>query len=303
MTTRTTRWEWRLALLFSCIFALVTSACGGASSEAAAPAKSAVGQPGAEMMLDSAEAAPEAAAPEPPPAEEPMAAPARAPSSLGDESKVAQGGPPRVQTKQEAADVPTPTPGIPPGSESASAPGREPLLIYAATMTLAVFGTRDAIAAVEELARSKGGYLVSRGDETVTIRVPAKAFQSTLGGVSKLGDELHREVNVRDVTEQFADFEIRLKNAEAVRARLEALLAKAGKVEDALAVERELERVTQTIEQLKGRMRLLSELIAYSTITVNFHARPQDQVGSEVRLPFGWLGALGLPPLMNLEAQ
>jgi hypothetical protein len=25
-------------------------------------------------------------------------------------------------------------------------------------------------------------------------------------------------------------------------------------------------------------------------------------VGSEVRLPFDWLGGLGLPPLMNLEA-
>jgi hypothetical protein len=109
-------------------------------------------------------------------------------------------------------------------------------------------------------------------------------------------------VNVRDVTEQFADLEIRLKNAEAVRERLQALLAKAAKIEDALAVERELERITQTIEQMKGRLRLLGELIAFSTITVNFQARPQDQVGSEVRLPFDWLRELGLPPLLNLEA-
>lgn len=169
-------------------------------------------------------------------------------------------------------------------------------------MTLAVFETKNAIDAVEELARSRGGYLVSRADQTVTVRVPTKAFQGALTGVSKLGDELHRQVNVRDVTEQFADLEIRLRNAEAVRERLQALLAKATKIEDALAVERELERITQTIEQMKGRLRLLGELIAFSTITVNFQARPQDQVGSEVRLPFGWLRELGLPPLMNLEA-
>jgi hypothetical protein len=110
-------------------------------------------------------------------------------------------------------------------------------------------------------------------------------------------------VNVRDVTEQYADLEIRLKNAEAVRQRLEALLAKAGKVEDALAVERELERITQAIEQMKGRLRLLSELVAFSTITANFQARPRDQVGSETRLPFPWLGELGLVPLLNLEAK
>jgi hypothetical protein len=171
-----------------------------------------------------------------------------------------------------------------------------------ATMTLAVFETKAAIDAVEELARSRGGYLVKRSDQSVTVRVPTKTFQSTLGGVSKIGDELHREVNVRDVTEQYADLEIRLKNAEAVRQRLEALLAKAGKVEDALAVERELERITQSIEQMKGRLRLLSELVAFSTITANFQPRPRDQVGSETHLPFPWLGELGLVPLMNLEA-
>src|SRR5262249_33276670 len=111
-----------------------------------------------------------------------------------------------------------------------------------------------------------------------------------------------RDVNVRDVTEQFADLETRLKNAEAVRQRLEGLLAKAAKVEDALAVERELDRVTLIIEELKGKLRLLSELIAFSTITVNFQARPQDAVAPDVLLPFDWLGGLGLPSLMNLEA-
>jgi hypothetical protein len=255
---------------------------------------------------EESEAAPEAAAPDAPSEMPAPVAAEPAPPGLFDEGKVAQGGPPRAtapKAEEAARDVPAPTPGIPPGADSAFVPGREPLLIYTATMTLAVYGARDAIGAVEELARKSGGYLVSRGDETVTIRVPTKAFLGALGSVSKLGDELHREVNVRDVTEQFADLEIRLKNAEAVRQRLEALLAKAGKIEDALAVERELERVTQTIEQMKGRLRLLSELIAFSTITVNFRARPHDQVGSEVHLPFGWLGELGLVPLMNLEAQ
>jgi hypothetical protein len=288
-----------LAVLFVWIFALVTSACGGGSE--LAPAKSAAGYPGGDPgFLGEQEVAKEAveeSAPEAPPAE---------PTSLSDERPIAQGGPPRTAPKAAVSDVPSPTPGVSPSNGTpplTPTPGREPLLIYTATMTLAVFGARDAIAAVEELARSTGGYLVSRGDESVTIRVPTKAFQGVLGGVGRLGDELHREVNVRDVTEQFSDIEVRLRNAESVRLRLEALLAKAGKIEEALAVERELERVTQTIEQLKGRLRLLSELIAFSTITVNFRARPQDKVGSEMRLPFGWLGELGLVPLMNLEAQ
>ena len=305
MTTPRKRFRAVLTVLFAWILGLATSACGAARE--VAPAKSASGTASADYVADEAASESE---PAPPAPTEPARTPAEAPPSFLDEKATAQAGPPRM-TKGEASDVASPTPGVSPAPGTppsappadASAPGRQPLLIYTATMTLAVYGAREAIAAVEELARSSGGYLVTRRDESITIRVPTKAFQGALGGVSKLGDELHREVNVRDVTEQFADLEVRLKNAEAVRLRLEALLAKAGKVEDALAVERELERVTQTIEQLKGRLRLMSELIAFSTITVNFQARPHDQVGSEVRLPFGWLGELGLVPLMNLEAQ
>jgi hypothetical protein len=293
MANGTSIWGSFIAFVFACIFALVGTGCGGGSELASA--KSAAGQPGMHMV-SAQEAAPEAAAHED--ADEAPAAPPAPPSPM--EGAIAQG--PAGPTKPQAADVPTPTPGIPVAPEAATSPVRSPLLIYTATVTLAVFGTKDAIGAVEELARGLGGYLVARSDETVTVRVPAKAFQGALSGVSKLGDELHRDVNVRDVTEQFADLEVRLKNAEAVRLRLESLLQKAAKVEDALAVERELERVTQTIEQIKGRMRLLGELIAFSTITVNFRARPQDQVGPHVRLPFDWLGELGLPPLMNLEA-
>jgi hypothetical protein len=85
-----------------------------------------------------------------------------------------------------------------------------------------------------------------------------------------------------------------------VRQRLEALLAQAGSVEDALAVERELARVTESIELYKGKLELLRELVAFSTITVNFRARPTERVNSDVPLPFEWLNQLGLPNLLSL---
>ncbi|HEX6274984.1 MAG TPA: DUF4349 domain-containing protein [Polyangiaceae bacterium] len=299
MTTRSQRVRGGLRVLFACIFALVAAGCGAGGEMA--PAKSASGASAAPANHGEAEAASEHA---PPPAVEAPEAPS-GPPSLFDAQPLAQAAPGR--SRGAVSDAPAAKPGAPAGAPATTTPAppaaREPLLVYTATVTLAVFGAREAIGAVEELARASGGYLVNRSDDSVTIRVPTPAFRGALGGLSRLGDELHREVNVRDVTEQFADLEIRLRNAEAVRDRLEALLAKAGKIEDALAVERELERVTQSIEQLKGKLRLLSELVAFSTITVNFRARPRDQVGSETRLPFPWLNELGLVPLMNLEAQ
>ncbi|HEY3494259.1 MAG TPA: DUF4349 domain-containing protein, partial [Polyangiaceae bacterium] len=175
-----------------------------------------------------------------------------------------------------------------------------PLLIYSATLTLAVFGLDAALDAVEELARQRHGYLVRRNDASITVRVPAAVFRETLAGIGKVGDELHRDVAARDVTEEYADLEVRLRNAEVVRQRLEILLAKASKVEDALAVERELDRVTGTIEQLKGKLKLMSELVAFSTITVNFQPRVIERIDPRSPLPFEWLKELGLSNLLAL---
>jgi len=175
-----------------------------------------------------------------------------------------------------------------------------PMLIYRATLTMAVFETRKAIDAVEKLAKDSGGYLVSREDQRITVRVPTGKFDGTLDKIGKLGDLLHRNVNVQDVTSEYTDTAIRLRNIEVMRDRLEELLKKANKVDDALAVERELQRVTSEIERLKGRLKLLRELISFSTITVEFQPRPTDHVDNKVRLPFPWLDQLGLGELLRL---
>lgn len=141
-----------------------------------------------------------------------------------------------------------------------------------------MFEASKGLDAVEELARTSGGYLVARTGNAITIRVPSEAFEAAVAAVTAMGDVLRRDVNVQDVTAEFRDAEVRLENLHAVRDRLEGLLAKAANVQEAIAVERELERVTAEIEQLKGRLKLLGHLVAYSTIHVAFEARPVERV-------------------------
>ena len=91
------------------------------------------------------------------------------------------------------------------------------------------------------------------------------------------------------------------QNALAMRARFEKLLEKATKVEEALAIERELGRITGDIERFKGRLKLLGDQARYSTITVNFAPRNSEQVqqGPFV-LPLPWLNNVSLPRLLAL---
>ena len=187
----------------------------------------------------------------------------------------------------------------PQGSEAFQQHG--PMLIYTATINLAVFQVAEASKQVEQMARETGGFLARRDDTSIVIRVPAAKFEDTMKRLEKLGDVLHRNVVAEDVTEQFMDAEVRLKNARAVRDRLAQLLEKATKVEDSLAIEKELTRVGTEIETLEGKLKYLRDRAAYSTITVSFQPKQSDNVkANAVRIPVEWLDQLGLGRLLSL---
>jgi len=72
-------------------------------------------------------------------------------------------------------------------------------------------------------------------------------------------------------------------------------------VKEALEIEKEMRRVTDEIELLEGTLKLLKDKIAYSTVTVAFEPRGSTIQSTRIRLPFPWLGALGLPSLLRLS--
>lgn len=182
-----------------------------------------------------------------------------------------------------------------------ASPVHAPMLIYTGRVQMAVYEVRSSLGEVEVLARSMGGFLAKRDDRSITIRVPAARFDEAMRRIEKMGDMLSRDVQVEDVTEEFNDVDIRLKNARAVRDRLEQLLSKAAKVEESIQIEKELERVALTIERLEGRMKFLKDRAAFSTITVIFQPRSAVELSKRpFNLPVPWLYELGLGRLLAL---
>jgi hypothetical protein len=234
------------------------------------------------------------------------ASPGQAEPEAGDMGGLASGfRGPREIDEAVAMNAPAPTATAPggqpaPAQTAEAVQQRGPMLIYTATMNLAVFQVTEASKQVEVMAREAGGFLARRDDTSLVIRVPAAKFEDILKRIEKLGDVLHRNVVAEDVTEQFMDAEVRLKNARAVRDRLQELLAKATKVEDSLAIEKELTRVGTEIETLEGKLKYLRDRAQYSTITVSFQAKQSDTVKPSVRIPVTWLDQLGLGRLLNL---
>jgi hypothetical protein len=174
------------------------------------------------------------------------------------------------------------------------------MLAYVAELTVAVFEVDKQMAAVESIASDSGGFLSQRNDTQISIRVPKPRFNDAMHRVEKLGDVLHRSVSAEDVTDEYVDLELRLKNARQTRDRLAELL-KSATVKDAVEIEKELAKVTEVVEQIEGRLKLLRDRVGYSTITVSFQqATPSSTVRSTAILPFAWMDTMGLAPLLNV---
>jgi hypothetical protein len=177
---------------------------------------------------------------------------------------------------------------------------RSPILIYTASFQMAVFEVANSLAEVDRITREVGGFITKRTDRQITARVPAARFYETVGRLEKLGDVTQRDVSAQDVTEEYLDTEVRLRNARAMRDRLEQLLARANTVQDSLMIERELNRIASEIERMEGRLKFLRDRAAYSTITVSFDPKRVATPPPSVRLPFPWLTSHNLARLLSL---
>lgn len=282
---------------------LFTAACGAAPMAADAPSPSYAPSPppGAYADGEAMSAAPAAPGMA-------MAAP-MAPPVQGIPMRAAtpNAGPTGGQAAPNAAKTP---------GDAASAAPESPSLMIIYTASLAMWTPRDVMVSsldqVIDMAVGLGGYLSSRSDTTVEVRVPSPRFREALAAIEKIGEVTSRSVNAQDVSEEFHDLEVRLTNLKATRKRLEEFLAKSGTMADMLSVERELERVAAEIDRIEGRLRFLKTRAAFSTITVTVSPKPDvvKQVAPppppappprEIRLPIDWLDGVGLDRLLELQ--
>ena len=157
------------------------------------------------------------------------------------------------------------------------------MVIRNGDVAIQVDSLEAAIAAVRTLASRLGGYVgnvaISTGEHQVRsamleLKIPAARFDEAMSGMRPLGEVERSVASAEDVGEEFVDITARVNNARRLEARLLTLLTtRAGKLEDVLAMERELSRVREEIERYEGRLRYISNRLATSTIAVNVHEK------------------------------
>lgn len=175
------------------------------------------------------------------------------------------------------------------------------LIIYTGSVSSLVAQVEPALAAFVAKVNADGGYLQSRSGTSVTVRVPAAHFFTTLQWLRESGQVSNEQINAVDVTRQVFDIELRLKTADEARKRLLKLLENATRMEDILAIETQLRRLTDEIEGMKGELRNLADQIAFSTLTVNFYANAPapNPYPQRTRSRFEWINQVGIENVMG----
>lgn len=167
-------------------------------------------------------------------------------------------------------------------------------VIYTAVLVLSVFDIDAVAELLEGMPLRYGGWIESRYDYQITLRIRAERLFEAMDQLAELGLVLDKSLLAEDVTAQYIDLESRIRVLEQIVARLEALLAKATTVEEALQIRVELDRMRLELESARVRMRALSESIDFSTLTVVLTPRGPEQLLPSSNDPFPWVNEMGI---------
>lgn len=141
----------------------------------------------------------------------------------------------------------------------------------------------QAAARVVAFTTGYGGYVLdsqvsaasgrSNAYATVTVRVPANAYDAAIARFGTLGYVQDVQTSATDVTQQSVDLSARLAQARSVDRRLLGFLARATDVTQALAVQTRIEATQVKVEELSGELKALREQVTYGTLAVSIGER------------------------------
>jgi hypothetical protein len=162
---------------------------------------------------------------------------------------------------------------------------------------------RGEAAAAQQVASRFGGTTISsqtyRSDSAVSadliLSVPSEHFEDALDDLRDLGEEVTTDtVSGQDVTEEYVDLQSRERNLLAAEQSLLDLYSRAGDVQDALSIQRELTAVRGQIEQVQGRMQYLKQSSDMSQISLSI-----QPVTNPPKPPSAWDPALVVAKAWN----
>ena len=152
------------------------------------------------------------------------------------------------------------------------------LVVHTGTLTLEATSIDDSVSAASAIVARAGGFVAgskeagtgSDANAVVSYRIPATAWESTLAAIRGIGTVRNQEIKADEVTGTVLDLGARITNLRSTEAALQAIMAKATRIEDVLAVQKQLTDTRGQIEELATKKSGLENQAAFGSLTVTF---------------------------------
>jgi uncharacterized lipoprotein NlpE involved in copper resistance len=166
-------------------------------------------------------------------------------------------------------------------------------IIKDGSLSIQTENLKNARAAIDSLLKKTNSYLQSENytndyyteEYTMVLRIESKNFDTFLSNVSidKIGKITEKSVTARDVTEDYYDTAIRLKNKELYLEKYREFLKQSKTVADMLEVQEKIRNMEEEIESAKGRLRFIDDRVNYSTINLRlYYSKPQAAISAQM---------------------
>ncbi|MDR1830245.1 MAG: DUF4349 domain-containing protein [Candidatus Fibromonas sp.] len=190
-----------------------------------------------------------------------------------------------------------------PMEAAGSAPSSQGRMVnYTGDIHLESSEPEAVIDTVIQRAVAKGGSVSNRRNGFVSLQIPVAEFRDFFNYILTLGKITGKSIYADDITDAYSDNAARLRIAETTLARLQELLAAAKTEPEKLALLKEIQRVSEQIEQRKLTEKELLRKAAFSTINLWARNIPVQAVPYRINIrAFQWLA--GLPEMHGYSSH
>jgi len=150
----------------------------------------------------------------------------------------------------------------------------ERMVNYTGYATLESSEPETIIDSVVQKAVAKGGSVSIRRNGYVSLQIPIAEFRTFYNYILTLGKVISNRIYAEDITDAYADNAARLRIAESTLARLQELLKVAKTENEKVALLKEIQRISEQIEQRKLAEKELLRKAAFSTINLTVRNEP-----------------------------
>ena len=165
-------------------------------------------------------------------------------------------------------------------------------IIKSGDITIDVSDIKTAQEKIQNSIKNNKAYIQNEkfyNSETQTtlsmeIRIPNENFDRLVNSFSDgIGSITQKNIRVEDVTEEYTDVSIRLKNKLVYLEKYRDLLKRSASTKDLLEIQKKIRGLEEEIESSEGRLRYIDDQVNYSTLELTlFKEKPRNTVTSKI---------------------